>query len=268
MQVPETTDNETRPLATRDEWLLRNRLYSDPNCRTVDEHGELMADWQQELCRELIHLEESRRWSATPMEKDGRHGLWNQFEEKVCVPPVYDAVGEVPELEPGEVAFNKPVPVCQKGLWGLVSPDGSNNILLPFEYQEVKYMEDNIIKVKQYGKYGLLFLPLADKNPEPGFPCIADDIYYDDCIDRLVYRIQQRLGLVGVTEALFEGFRLFDDANESIVASVEGRSGFITLTGDFYFMDSTLLPVDSKRLHHYELSTKELNHLKPYVYPS
>lgn len=249
MQVSETTDHGTRPLATREDWLLRNRLYSDPDCRTLDEHGNLTASWQQELCRQLINLVENRRWNAIPMEKDGRHGLWNQFEERICVPPVYDAIGEPPELELCDTAFSNPVPVCQKGLWGLVSPDGLNSILLPFEYQEIEYLEDDVIKVRQYGKYGLIFLPRTDFNQEPEFPCIADDIYYDDCIDRLVFRIGDKLGLVGATDALFDGFRLFDDEQESIVAIKEGRSGFLTMAGEFYPMDSIFLPVAHERLH-------------------
>jgi len=247
-----------RPLASKEEWQLRNKLSSDPNCQMEDEYGNPGEPWQRALCNKLLQLEASRKWSPTPMEKDGRHGLWNQFEEKICVPPIYDAIGEFPELETYETEFINPVPACNNGRWGLVSPDGLNRTLLPFEYQEIEYFSrDNVIRLKQHGRYGLVFLPSEDIILRPGFPCIADDIYYDDLIDRFVFRIGKKLGLVGVTDALFDGFRLFDDERESIVAIQDGRSGFLTLTGDFFAMDSTFLPGDTRRLHHFEHSPKE-----------
>lgn len=253
--------NKNRPLATHEDWLLRTSLEDDPNCCMEDERGNISAPWQQHLCHQLWDLWNNRCWRPAPFSEDGKAGLWNQLDGKVCVPALYDAIGDIPELGHFEKTFSSPVPVCLNGVWGLVSPDGKNTTVLPFEYDEITYLGENAIRLRQYGKYGLAFLPL-DGDCSPGFPCIADSIRYDDTIDRFVFEKDGRLGLVGVTDALFESFRLFDDEEESLVAVKDGRSGFLTLEGEFHPMDSVFLPVNGKRLHHYELSPRETSLLK------
>lgn len=250
-------NNDNLPYASREDWLLRNTLYNNPDCCMMDERGRPAAPWQQNLSRQLQQLEESRRWCAVPFERGGKTGLWDPIGDKVMVPALYEAVGDTPELPLGDTAFTDPVPVRKGRMWGMVSSDGKNRTILPFEYQEISYLDNafNQILVRQYGKYGLISL-YADL-PGLSFPCIADSIRFDEDIDRLVFRKDGRLGLVWVTEALFDGFRLFDDETESIVAVRDGRSGFLTLDGEFFEMGSVFLPTDPRRLHHYELSNKE-----------
>lgn len=246
-----------RTYASREDWLLRNALYNNPDCRMMDERGRPAAPWQQNLSRQLQQLEESRRWCAVPFETGGKKGLRDPISDKVLVPALYGAIGDMPELSPGDTAFTDPVPVRKGRMWGMVSPDGKNRIVLPFQFQEISYLDNGLsqILVRQYGKYGLISFH-ADL-PVLSFPCIADSIRFDEDIDRLVFRKDGRLGLVWVTDALFDRFRLFDDETESIVAVRDGRSGFLTLDGEFFEMESVFLPTDPRRLHHYELSSRE-----------
>lgn len=255
-------NSDKRPIATREDWLLRNTLLQSPDCCMMDEKGRPMAPWQQNLSRQLCNLYDSRRWCPLPYEKDGRQGLWNQFDDRVCIPPIYDAVGEIPGLGMSETNFSDPVPVRKGVLWGLVSSDGRNRTLLPIEFQEVRYLDGSHILVKQFGRYGLLFLPIEAYTADPDFPCIAESISYDETIDRFVFIKGGRLGLIGITEAVFDGFALFDDDEESIVAIKDGRKGFLTLEGEFFAMDSVFLPVNARRLHHWEISPLEYELLK------
>lgn len=256
-------NTNTLPYATHEDWLLLKKLNSDPNCCMVDIHGNAAAPWQQDLCRQAMKLRDSRKWSAIPLTENGKYGLWNQFDNRICVPPLYDAIGNMPEADfYSEHAISDPVPVSKGGRWGMVSPDGKNTIILPFEYQEIAYIiiYEKAVKVKRYGKYGLIYAPIEKEDPM--FPCIADDIYFDETICRFVYLKNGKLGLIGVTEALFDSFRLFDDEEQSIVAVKDGQSGFLNLEGVFFAMDAICLPVADKRIKIHRFVPKEYELLK------
>lgn len=256
-------NTSTLPYATREDWALLRKLFRDPDCCMVDIHGNTAAPWQQNLCRQLMKLKDSRKWSAMPLTENGKFGLWNQFENSICVPPLYDDIEDMPEADCySEYAITDPVPVCKEGRWGMVSPDGKNTIIIPFEYQEIAYMKASwkAVKVKQYGKYGLIYAPI--EKTDPMFPCIADDIFFDETICRFVYVKNGKLGLIGVTDALFDSFRLFDDEEGSIVAVKNGQSGFLNLEGVFFAMDAICLPVADKRIKIYTIVSKELVLLK------
>lgn len=253
-----------KPYATHEDWQLLKKLYTDPNCYMEDIHGNIAAPWQQDLCRQMLKLKESRKWKAIPFEINGKYGLWNQFDNILCVPPIYDSIGDIPEIDiyDSEHTISNPIPVSKDGKWGMVSSDGKNTTVLPFEYQEITYIGNPkiAIKLKQYEKCGLIYLPLEER--EPMFPCIADDILYNDTIRRFVYAKKDKLGLVGVTEAIFDSFRLFDDRNESIVAVKDGQEGFLNLGGEFIAMDSVFLPPEDKRIGIYTIVQKEFELLK------
>lgn len=249
-----------KPIATKEDWELRNKLAHDPNCIMEDEYGELAAPWQQALCRQLENLVNSCRWVPDSLIENGKKGLFDQFTNRILVPPEYDEIEDLPELGVFDMAFDQPIPVRRGNLWGVISSDGKNKIILPFEYQEIKYVEYDCLRVKEFGKYGLIYIPCLN-NRTLDFPSIADWIEFDSAIGLFLFWRNEKCGIIGITDSIFDSFYLFDDEEESIVAVKEGKNGFLTKEGKFYAMDSVFLPCNDKRLHHWDISPTNFIHV-------
>ena len=251
-----------KPLATPKDWQLRKQWELECIDKCFDENGNKTGAGSEE-CQRLEEMIDRLRWMPmVPFQKDGKMGVWDTINDRLIVPAEYDEFEALPQYDKDDfvdtdiicsIASSTPI-LARKGKhWGAISSDGENVILLPFEYQEIKYVESDCLRVKEFNKYGLIYIPFI-KQRRLDFPSIADKIEYDNTVDCFIYYRKGKLGILGVTEAVYDGFSLFDDAEESIVAIKEGKSGFLSKSAEFFQMDSTFLPGNEKRLHHWDVT--------------
>ena len=144
-----------KKIATKEEWMLRCQLEHNALCIMMDEHGCLSESWQQELSKGLENLIASRRWSPMLIEKDGKYGLWNQFEEKLSIPVKFDEIGDVPEISDSTDTYDYAIPVRLGEKWGAVMPYSDDKTIIPFDYDEISYNNNvsGILQVTNRNSY-------------------------------------------------------------------------------------------------------------------
>lgn len=170
------------PNATMQDWILRKQYEDNPDCLTMDIHGNPAQLWQQVLCREYCDLVESRTWLPEIFCEKNKMGLWNPFEERMMVPALYEEIIDLPELSARGGNDCLEIIVRKGEKWGVVLSDGLNSILLPFVYDRITYFDFGYYQIELGGKLGLWSqfdgLRLA---------CIADRIWYDEETVEIMY---------------------------------------------------------------------------------
>lgn len=227
----------SKRLATREDWLLRCQLQNDPNTMVEDPFGKPAEPWQQEQAKKLCELEDNLEWRPTLVrDSNGLWGIWNQFEDKQMLPCEYDEFGPLPELTPLELYFDGPIPAQKSGKWGLVASNGTNQVLLPFEYDSIQDKGYGFL-LRRNNLYGLYYNLIEDSS-KAVFPCIADEIWHDEPLFMELYRRNGKIGLVQpYTDAIFDkiavGKKINKDGNYLILFELDGQNGYLTLDGTF-----------------------------------
>lgn len=141
--------------ATLSDWLLRQQYESDPDCFTMDLHGNPGLLWQQERAREYVQFLESRTWYPEVIREAGQVGLWNQFENKLMVPARYSEFYMLPELSTHGGNDGLEIIARRGNRWGSVCSDGKDTMLCPFVFDRVTPFEFGYLLVERNGKVGL-----------------------------------------------------------------------------------------------------------------
>lgn len=170
--------------ATLSDWLLRKQYEADPDCITMDLHGNPALPWQQERCKEYLRLVESRSWLPEVIHDAGRVGLWNQFENKLMVPAKFEEFLDIPELctYGGNDCLEI---ITRRGTkWGSVCSDGKGTVLCPFLFDRVSHFEYGYLLVEKDGLYSLW-------SREEGFviPIKAKRIWFDEEKSEILYTL-------------------------------------------------------------------------------
>lgn len=172
--------------ATLSDWLLRQQYESDPDCFTMDLHGNPGLPWQQERAREYLSLLESRSWCPEVIYEAGRVGLWNQFENKLMVPARYEEFYQLPELSTHGGNDCLEIIARRGNRWGSVCSDGKDTMLCPFVFDRVTSFELGYLLVEKNGKVGLW------SRLEGDFivPVLYKRIWYDEDTCTIQYQLK------------------------------------------------------------------------------
>ncbi|MBE6331528.1 MAG: hypothetical protein E7070_04415 [Bacteroidales bacterium] len=217
-----------KKLATRKDWIRRNQLLSNPDVMMEDPYGNPAESWQLALARQLNDLRDFHVWKPMVVRgENGNFGVWDQFRERELLPCAYDDIGELPEMRSFDDNFSAPIPVKQGTRWGVVSSDGLNNVLLPFDYDAITTIEVGFLLLQAH-LWGLY-------RPSNGilFPCVANEIWLDETLAIIIYRKNHKLGVVyPYTDAVFDSIRQ-GETDREICFSKDGVDGYLTKKGNF-----------------------------------
>lgn len=220
--------------ATKEDLRLVEALFRHPDFCMEDEHGKPTSPKQQELCRRLQAFIESRNWKPEIIEENGKLGLWNQFSECIMAAPKYESFNELPAQRPWEDIKEEKVIAQLNGKWGVISGDGTDQIVIPFIYDRItRYEYNGWFIIESESKFGL-----ANEEGEILLPCCADKIWFDLEIGFDLYQQNYKIGLIKPkTEAVFGKVSKEDDSNY-IIARQAGRDYYLSAS------DGECIPVE------------------------
>lgn len=235
--------------ATKEDWLLKCQLLKDPETMMEDEYGNQAEPWQQAKARLLNDLIDTLDWRPIVLcDGNGKYGVWNQFEECLLLPCIYDEIGELPEPHPYDKRYMEPIPVKKNGKWGLVEPDGTNSNVVPFEYDSIRIYSAGFLLEKN-NLYGLYYHPSGLEQCQV-MDCIADEIWFNEDWFVELYRRNNKIGIIEpFTDAIFDSIDIEkEEVNARYLVTMNGIKGYLSKSGDFIPTDEISMWEDDQVL--------------------
>lgn len=163
-------------------------------------------------------------WTAEEFEEGGLKGL-KGLEGEVIVPAMFEQVSSV-NYNPDNVG-KLPAIAVKNGRCGLVKCDGTGELLVACEHDQIQYFfGTGMFVVTDNGLHGLVAL-----SGETVMPQVAET-FYEPCNDFLQYKANGKFGLLNLSTGLFVD-ALYDEMlvlpEEEIQVTKDGVKGFLSL---------------------------------------
>ena len=177
----------------------------------------------EELDKAAFDLADSRDWFTIVIEKDGKEGV-KDLNGTVLVPPIFDKVSYL--YNRIDVKATMPIIVINGGKQGLVRTDGTGDMLLPCEHDNI-YLNETLSFFHVIDNGKTMFVSTRGKQLTPQ----TMDKVYGSNGSIVVVQTGDKLGLFDISCSLFIE-PTYDDIEvefeEPVIAYKDGVAGYLS----------------------------------------